>query len=67
MVQLTGPDPHRTRPAVGWHRPRATPFQITAVDYAGRHDGEVTIEMALESAGALAFAAWCWAQEREIR
>lgn len=33
------------------------PFQITALDYAGRHDGEVTIEMALESAGALAFTA----------
>lgn len=33
------------------------PFQITALDYAGRHDGEVTIEMALESAGALTFTA----------
>jgi TP901-1 family phage major tail protein len=30
-------------------------FQITALDYAGRHDGEVTIELALESAGALTF------------
>ena len=33
------------------------PFQITALDYAGRHDGEMTFEIALESAGALAFAA----------
>jgi TP901-1 family phage major tail protein len=33
------------------------PFQITALEYAGRHDGEVTIEMALESAGALTFTA----------
>jgi TP901-1 family phage major tail protein len=33
------------------------PFQLTALDYAGRHDGEVTIEMALESAGALTFTA----------
>lgn len=33
------------------------PFQITGLDYAGSHDGEVTYEIALESAGALAFAA----------
>lgn len=33
------------------------PFQVTALDYAGRYDGEVTIEMALESAGALSFTA----------
>lgn len=33
------------------------PFQITALDYAGQHDGEMTFEIALESAGALAFGA----------
>ncbi|GAB5463618.1 phage major tail protein, TP901-1 family [Hoeflea alexandrii] len=33
------------------------PFQITALEYAGRHDGEMTFEIALESAGALIFAA----------
>lgn len=33
------------------------PFQVTALEYAGRHDGEVTFELALESAGALAFTA----------
>jgi TP901-1 family phage major tail protein len=33
----------------------AGPFQITALEYAGRHDGEVTIELALESAGPLTF------------
>jgi len=33
------------------------PFQITALEYSGNHDGEVTFEIALESAGALAFAA----------
>jgi len=33
------------------------PFQIIALEYAGRHDGEMTFESALESAGALAFAA----------
>lgn len=33
------------------------PFQVTALDYGGEHDGEVTFEAALESAGALAFAA----------
>ena len=33
------------------------PFQIIALEYAGRHDGEMTFEIALESAGALAFAA----------
>lgn len=33
------------------------PFQVTALDYSGRHDGEVAFEVTLESAGALAFAA----------
>lgn len=33
------------------------PFQITALEYAGSHDGEVTFELALESAGAVAFEA----------
>jgi TP901-1 family phage major tail protein len=33
------------------------PFQITSLEYRGEHDGEVTFEMALESAGALTFAA----------
>lgn len=32
-------------------------FQITALEYAGEHDGEVTFDMALESAGALTFNA----------
>jgi TP901-1 family phage major tail protein len=32
-------------------------FQITALEYAGEHDGEVTFDMALESAGALSFTA----------
>ena len=35
----------------------AGPFQITALEYAGAHDGEVTFELALESAGLLAFEA----------
>jgi TP901-1 family phage major tail protein len=33
------------------------PFQVTALEYAGEHDGEVTYEMGLESAGQIAFAA----------
>jgi TP901-1 family phage major tail protein len=33
------------------------PFQITALDLAGQHDGEVTFELALESAGELTFTA----------
>jgi TP901-1 family phage major tail protein len=33
------------------------PFQITALEYSGAHDGEVTFEIALESAGGLEFAA----------
>ncbi len=33
------------------------PFQVTALEYAGSHDGEATYEMALASAGALAFTA----------
>ena len=32
-------------------------FQLTGLDYAGSHDGEVTYEMTLESAGALTFTA----------
>ncbi len=31
------------------------PFQITALEFGGRHDAEVTFELALESAGALTF------------
>ena len=33
------------------------PFQITALEYAGEHDGELTFEMSLESAGQLTFTA----------
>lgn len=33
------------------------PFQISAIDYRGDHAGEVTFDMALESAGAIAFTA----------
>ena len=32
-------------------------FQITSLDYRGEHAGEVTFEIALESAGALSFTA----------
>ena len=35
----------------------AGPFQIAALEYSGAHDGEVTFEIALESAGALTFEA----------
>ena len=33
------------------------PFQITALQYSGEHNGELAYEMALESAGELSFAA----------
>ncbi|WP_404405400.1 phage major tail protein, TP901-1 family [Pelagibacterium halotolerans] len=33
------------------------PFQIVALEFAGDHAGEVTFELALESAGELTFAA----------
>lgn len=33
------------------------PFQATALEYSGEHNGEVRFELALESAGALAFGA----------
>ena len=33
------------------------PFQITALDFSGRYDGEVDFELALASAGALTFTA----------
>jgi TP901-1 family phage major tail protein len=32
-------------------------FQVTALEYSGEHNGEVAYEMALESAGAVSFAA----------
>ena len=31
------------------------PFQITAIEYAGTHNGEATYELSLASAGALGF------------
>jgi TP901-1 family phage major tail protein len=31
-------------------------FQITSLEFAGEHNGEVTYELSLESAGALTFA-----------
>ncbi|WP_238314122.1 phage major tail protein, TP901-1 family [Methylobacterium organophilum] len=33
------------------------PFQVTSLEYRGDHAGEVTYDMTLESAGALAFTA----------
>ncbi len=33
------------------------PFQITSLEFSGSHDGEVTFDIALESAGAVSFAA----------
>jgi TP901-1 family phage major tail protein len=33
------------------------PFQIASLEYAGQHDGEVTFDLGLESAGALSFNA----------
>lgn len=32
-------------------------FQITSMDFGGRHDGEVTFDLVLESAGELTFTA----------
>ena len=32
-------------------------FQIVSLEYAGEHNGEVTFEMSLESAGAISFSA----------
>jgi TP901-1 family phage major tail protein len=32
-------------------------FQLTSLDFSGEHNGEVTFDLALESAGALAFVA----------
>ncbi|MEC3862221.1 phage major tail protein, TP901-1 family [Mesobacterium sp. TK19101] len=33
------------------------PFQVTALEYAGSHNGEATYELSLASAGALTFVA----------
>jgi len=33
------------------------PFQVTAIEYAGTHDGEATYELSMASAGALSFTA----------
>ncbi|MEX0301003.1 MAG: phage tail tube protein, partial [Leisingera sp.] len=32
-------------------------FQVTALEYAGSHNGEATYELSLASAGALSFTA----------
>ncbi|UOM33831.1 phage major tail protein, TP901-1 family [Acuticoccus sp. I52.16.1] len=33
------------------------PFQVTALEYGGNHDGEIVYEIAMESAGQLTFTA----------
>lgn len=33
------------------------PFQITALEFAGQHDGEISFELAMESGGEVTFAA----------
>lgn len=33
------------------------PFQVTAIEYSGNHDGEATYELSMASAGALSFTA----------
>jgi TP901-1 family phage major tail protein len=33
------------------------PFQVSAIEYAGTHDGEATYELSLASAGQLTFTA----------
>jgi TP901-1 family phage major tail protein len=33
------------------------PFQVTSLEYGGRHDAELTFDLALESAGQLVFTA----------
>jgi TP901-1 family phage major tail protein len=33
------------------------PFQVTAIEYGGSHNGEATYELSLASAGALSFSA----------
>lgn len=33
------------------------PFQLVSLDYAGDHEGEISWDMGLESAGAIAFTA----------
>ena len=33
------------------------PFQISALEFAGAHDGEVAFDITLESAGELTFTA----------
>ena len=33
------------------------PFQVTAIEYAGTHNGEATYDLSLASAGALTFSA----------
>lgn len=35
----------------------AGPFQITALEFSGRHDAEVAFDLALESAGEITFTA----------
>jgi TP901-1 family phage major tail protein len=35
----------------------AGPFQITSLEFSGDYDGELTYDLALESAGAMTFTA----------
>ncbi|MEO2039914.1 MAG: phage major tail protein, TP901-1 family, partial [Martelella sp.] len=35
----------------------AGPFQVSALEYSGQHNGEVQFEIALESGGAVSFGA----------
>lgn len=35
----------------------AGPFQVSSLEFSGRHDGEVTFDLTLDSAGALTFTA----------
>ena len=43
------------------------PFQITAIEYAGSHNGEASYELSLASGGALTFTALSWPIRMQAR
>ena len=48
---------HNCQVACRISAPSKALFQITSLEFAGEHNGEVTFDIALESAGALTFTA----------
>jgi TP901-1 family phage major tail protein len=53
---FSGHNPRMAGDRAGFRRGRGL-FQIASLEFGGRHDGEVTFDLALESAGEISFTA----------